>query len=90
MAQEMVITPRTMSCINKQELELTGFKRQIGQRLTLALKESRGKNQDTCCHRTVQKILFTDEKNVTVEETFNKQNNRVYAQSSKEACKFMP
>jgi hypothetical protein len=26
----------------------------------------------------------------TVEETFNKQNNRVYAQSSKEACKFMP
>ena len=29
-------------------------------------------------------------KNFTVEETFNKQNDRVYAWSSKEACKLVP
>ena len=29
-----------------------------------------------------KEILFTDEKIVTVEETFNKQNNRIYAWSS--------
>ena len=37
-----------------------------------------------------KEILVTDEKNFTVEETFNKQNDRVYAMSSKEAHKLMP
>ena len=35
-------------------------------------------------------ILFRDEKNFTVGETFNKQNDRVYAYSSKEAHKLLP
>jgi hypothetical protein len=37
-----------------------------------------------------KEILFTDEKIFTVEETFNMQNNRVYAWSSKEARKLVP
>jgi hypothetical protein len=37
-----------------------------------------------------KEILFTDEKFFTVKETFNKQNNRVYAWSFKEACKLVP
>ncbi len=32
-------------------------------------------------------ILFTDEKFFTIEESFSKQNDRVYARSSVEACK---
>ena len=37
-----------------------------------------------------KQIFFTDEKMFTVEETFNKQNNRVYAWASKEACELVP
>ena len=52
------------------------------------------KNQDTCCCSTVKsvnkEILFADEKIFTVEETFNKQNDRVHTQSSKEAHELVP
>ena len=36
------------------------------------------------------KIFFTDERSFTVEETFNKQNDRVYAQSFKEIRELVP
>ena len=36
-----------------------------------------------------KETLFTDKKMFTVEETFSKQNNRVYARSSKEASKLV-
>ena len=87
MAQEMDILPRTMSRIIKQELGLSNDKqdnilllhrKKIGRKkkprhLLLYKKE---------CYK---EILFTDEKICTVEETFNKQNDRVYVWSSKEA-----
>ena len=37
-----------------------------------------------------KEILFTDDKMFTVEGTFNKQNDRVYARSSREARKLVP
>ena len=37
-----------------------------------------------------KEILFTDEKHFFVAETFNKQNDRVYARSSKEAHELVP
>ncbi len=37
-----------------------------------------------------RKILFTDETIFSVEESFNKQNDRVYAQSSEDARKEFP
>jgi hypothetical protein len=37
-----------------------------------------------------KEILYTDEKKFTVEETFNKLNDRVYAWSCKETCKLLP
>ena len=40
--------------------------------------------------KRIKEILFTDEKIFTVKETFNKQNDRIYAQLSKEARKLMP
>ena len=90
----MDIVSKTMSRVIKQDLGLGAFKWQTGQHLTIALKENGGKNQDTCCCRTVKnikkEILFTDEKMFTIEETFNKQNDRVYAWSSKEARELVP
>jgi hypothetical protein len=37
-----------------------------------------------------KEITFTDEKYFTVEETFNKQNDRVYLRSFKEASELVP
>jgi hypothetical protein len=37
-----------------------------------------------------KEILFTDANSFTVEESFNKQNNRVYARSFKEARELVP
>ena len=39
------------------------------------------------CYR---EILFSDDKIFALKETFNKQNDRVYIESSKEACKLVP
>ena len=69
------------------------FKRQTGQRLTIALKENWGGGRLRRLLYTKQsykEILFRDEKNFTVEETFNKQNDGVYARPSKEARKLVP
>ena len=87
----MDIGPRTMSRIIKQDLGLGAFKLQTGQRLTVALKENRKKSRRLLMYgKECQKeFLFTDENNFTVEETFNKQNDTVFAQSSKEACNVM-
>ena len=94
MAQEIDIAPRTISCIIKQDLGLGAFKQQTGQRLTFALKENRGKKKSrlllSYSKEHYKEILLTDEKNFTVEETFNKQNDKVYAWSSKEARKLVP
>ena len=40
--------------------------------------------------KSVTKKFSLQKKNFAVEETFNKQNNRVYSWSSKEACKLVP
>lgn len=83
-----------MSRIIKQDLGLRAFKRQTGQCLTVALKENRKKKSRRLLSlygkERYKEILFTDEKIFTVEETFNKQNDRVYAQSSKEARELVP
>ena len=59
---------------------LGAFKRQTGQHLTVALKENM-KNKSRCLlpYGTghYKEIVFTGEKIFTVEESFNKQNNKV-------------
>lgn len=94
MAREMNIAPRTMSRIIKQDLGLGAFKRQTGQRLTVDLKKNRkakSKRLLTLYGKgRYKKILFSDEKIFSVEESFNKQNDRVYARSSREARELMP
>lgn len=89
MSLEMGVTQRTMSRITREDLGLGAYRRSIGHLLNETLRENRvikckrllkkyGKNK----HR---KILFSDEKIFTVEEKFNKKNDKVYAKSSREA-----
>ena len=93
MAWKMDIVLRTMSHIIKGDLGCGALKQ--GESLTIALKENRiKKKQDTHCCCMVKSITKKSslqmKKMFTVEETFNKQNNRVYARSSKKVCKLVP
>ena len=56
LAQERDIAPRTMNRLIKLDLGLRAFKRQTGQRLTVALKENREKKS---------RRLLSEVKNVT-------------------------
>ena len=93
LGREMDIAPRTMSHIIKEEFGLGVFKRQTG-RLTIALKENKGGGKwdaGYCCTvKSVTKKSSLDEKDFAMEETFYKENDKVYARSSKEALKLVP
>ena len=85
MAREMDVVPKIMNHIIKQNLGLGAFKQKTGC-LTAALKENEKKSRCLLSYgkERYKEILFTDEKIFTVEETFNKQNDRVYTWSSKD------
>lgn len=90
MAREMKIPPRTMSRIIKEDLGLGACRRSTGQRLTDALRRIRATRAKKLLQQYAKNdhrlILFTDEKIFTVEEKFNRQNDRVYAHNSREAA----
>lgn len=90
MAREMKIPTRTMSRIIKQDLGLGAYRRTTGQRLTATLRNIRAKRAKALIRRHAneghRQILFTDEKIFTVEQKYNRQNDRVYAHSSREAA----
>lgn len=94
LSQEMNISERSVSRIIGDDLRLGAYKRQTGQLLTAALKENRVKKCKRLLKkygaRRYKKILFTDEKIFTVQEKFNKQNDRVYARSAQEAATLVP
>lgn len=89
MALEMNVSARSMSRMLKQDLKLGAYRRSTGHLLNDRLKEIRRLRAKKLLSRygqkKYQKILFTDEKIFTVEESYNKQNDKVYARSSKEA-----
>ena len=85
--------PWTTSRIIKQDLGLRAFIRQTWQCLTVGLKENRDKSRRLFSlygKDRYKEILFIDEIIFTLEETFNKQNDRVYAHSSTEFRDLMP
>lgn len=94
LSREMGISQISMSRIIKQDLGLGAYKRHTGHLLTHALMEKRKEKSKRLladyAGAEYRRILFTDEKNFTVEEKFNKQNDRVYARSSKEAAELVP
>lgn len=89
MSREMEISTRSMSRLIKSDLKMGAFRRSTGQYLTPSLKKSRRLRSKCLMQRYAQdkhrKILFTDEKLFNIEEKFNRQNDRVYAHSSREA-----
>ena len=72
---------------------MCAFKRSRGHLLNDALKENELLKSKRLLRRYARqghrKILFTDEKIFTVEEKFNKQNDRVYASSAREASQII-
>lgn len=94
LSREMNIKKDCMARIIKRDLGLHAYKRHTGHLLTEALKQKR-KAKSKALRRQYAKnghrrILFTDEKIFTVEESFNKQNDRVYALSSRHASEVSP
>lgn len=89
MAREMGVSARSMSRVLKTDLGMGAYKRSTGHLLTPTLKAIRRERAKKLLGRYAdgrhRDILFTDEKIFTVEEKFNKQNDRVYARSSREA-----
>lgn len=94
LSREMKISPPSISRILKHDLGLQAYKRHTGHLLTPALKEQRKRKSKELRRQHARnghrRILFTDEKIFTVEESFNKQNDRVYAASSRHAAELVP
>lgn len=94
MSRELNISKRTMSRILSEDLGLKAYRRSTGHFLTPRLMQQR----ELKCRRLLQRyannghrrILFTDEKIFNIEESFNRQNDRVYASSSREAREKAP
>lgn len=94
LSREMGISVCSISRIIKHDLGLQAYKRHTGHLLTVALKEQRKRKSKALRRQHAKnahrRILFTDEKIFTVEESFNKQNDRVYALSSRHASELVP
>ena len=90
-AHELNILKRSMSRLLTEDLGLQAYRRSTEHFLTPWLMKQR----ELRCRRLLQRyasnghqsILFMDEKISTIEESFNRQNDRVYASSSREAHK---
>lgn len=94
----MNITPLTMNRLIHEDVGLQTYKRYIHHLLTEKLKVIRSESSQKLLEKYEQDIeegdyrnfLFTDEKTFTVEEGYNKQNNRMYAHSYFKACEKIP
>lgn len=88
-AREMKINARSVSRIIRDDLGMHAYKRSTSHLLTDRLKRIRLERSKKLLRsygrKKFKQILFTDEKIFTVEEKYNKQNDRVYARSSLEA-----
>ena len=88
LALQMNVSRQTMQRALKKDLKLKALKRGTCHMLTMQQKKNRLLRCRALLRRygpeDVKSILFTDEKIFTVEEKFNKQNDRAYAQSVKD------
>lgn len=89
MSREMGISARSMSRLIKHDLHMSAYRRITGQRLTASLKQIRVQRAEALLRRYAdgghRSILFSDEKMFNIEEKFNRQNDKIYAHSSREA-----
>ena len=87
MSQELNTSTQSMSRLIRDDQHMRVHRRSKGHICTPALKEI----QQTRAQRLLQwhaengnKNIFTDEKIFTIEEQYNDQNNKIYAQTSHE------
>ncbi len=94
MAREMGISLKSMSTVIRVDLGLKAYRRSRGQYLTPNLMEQRAQKSKALlkryAHNKHRSILFTDEKMFTIEEVFNRQNDRIYACDAKTARAIAP
>ena len=67
---------------------MSAYSRKTGQRLTESLRKRAERAKDLLSRSSIslhRSILFSDEKIFNIEETFNRQNDKVYAHNSLEA-----
>ena len=81
MAREMNISKRSMSRLLSEDLGLRAYRRRTGHYLDARLKNQRvlkcRRLLQRYAHNGHRRILFTDEKIFTIEESFNRQNDKV-------------
>ncbi len=87
MSRDMKISERTMSRILEDDLHLGAYKYATSHLLTKKFKKTR----HTWAKQLLQRFKNNaHEKILSVEESFNKQNDHIYAQSSKDARNKFP
>lgn len=93
LSREMNISARSLSRLIREDLGLRAYRRYTGHTLNSRLKKMRKERSKVLLRRygdeAYRSILFTDEKIFTIEEKFNRQNDRVYARSSREATEMV-
>nr|BAG15923.1 transposase [Bombyx mandarina]BAG15924.1 transposase [Bombyx mandarina]BAG15925.1 transposase [Bombyx mandarina] len=94
LAPQMGLSRTTVKKVLNEDLGLRAYRRKTGHRLNARLMDLRLKRCRALLKRYAGKknreILFSDEKFFTVEESYNKQNDKVYAHSSEEASNRIP
>lgn len=85
LALQLGTSKTTIAKTLKEDLGLKPLKKTTSHMLTVKQKEARLQKCNSLLRRhageSVKSILFTDEKIFTVEASFNKQNDRIYARS---------
>jgi len=88
LSRELNVSPRSMSRIIRDDLQMRAYRRSMGHLLTPALKEIRQTRTERLLQWQAENgredILFTDEKIFTIEEQYNRQDDKIYAQTSHE------
>ncbi len=91
LALQLKISPKTIRKALKVDLRLKPLKRGTCHMLTIAQKTGRVTKCKKLLKRhgkkKIENILFTDEKIFNVEESYNRQNDRIYAKSAKDIPK---
>ncbi|KAA5709031.1 helix-turn-helix domain-containing protein, partial [Klebsiella pneumoniae] len=94
LALQMGLSRTTVKRVLNEDLGLRAYRRKTGHRLNARLMDLRLKRCRALLKRYAGKkyreILFSDEKFFTVEESYYKQNDKVYAHSSEEASNRIP
>ncbi|RVE44681.1 hypothetical protein evm_010700 [Chilo suppressalis] len=94
LALQMGLSRTIVKRVLNEDLGLRAYRRKTGHRLNVRLMDVRLKRCRALLKRYAGKkyreILFSDEKIYTVEESYNTQNDKVYAHSSEEASNRIP